>query len=94
MQAYNYPHRHQVLVSAILRLSGGRTHTKTHYFQIQNVIRAVDAFATMDMKALVPLIINASNDGIVLYGVDEYGLWVALENPAYVAVVGQRQSLP
>jgi hypothetical protein len=35
----------------------------------------------MDTNALVPIIIKASNEGVVLYGVDELGVWVALENP-------------
>jgi hypothetical protein len=50
----------------------------------------MDAFATMDTNALVALIIKASNDGVVLYGVDEIGIWVALENPVSVAVVSRR----
>jgi hypothetical protein len=94
LQVHHYPYRHKILVSAILHLSEGRTHTKVHYFQILNIIRGIDAFTTMDMKALVPLIINASNDGVVLYGMDDLGLWIALENPAYVAGVSQRESLP
>jgi hypothetical protein len=68
-----------------LSLSGGRTHTKTRYFQILNIIRGIDAFAAMETDALVALIIKASNDSVVLYGVDEFGFWVALENPVAVA---------
>jgi hypothetical protein len=44
----------------------------------------------MNTNALVALIVKASNDSVVLYGVDEFGIWVALENPVSVAVVSQR----
>jgi hypothetical protein len=73
-----------------LFLSGGRTHTKTAFFQILNIVRGIDAFATMEANGLAALIIKASNDSVVLYGIDEFGIWVALQNPVSVAVASQR----
>jgi hypothetical protein len=52
-----------------------------------NVIRCFDALAKID--TLVPLILEAYNEGVVLYGADELGIWVSLENPTSADVLSR-----